>query len=369
MKNRQKILAIVLAAAMSAAALAGCAAAAPAAAPAPAQEAAAPAEAAPAPAEEAPAPAEEETGEAAPAQGAYKAVMSAAITGSTAEKAEEFCGTIEELTGGAITCDFLGNSALGAQRDVVNMLAAGEVELMLEGSVPTDMFAPEYNFLVAPYMFRSAEHLMAIVDSPIYDQYIAKLEENGITILGTYVKGARNTVTTEEVDWSNPASIIIRMPDVAAYIAAWQGLGANTQIVPYSELYSALQTGIVNAAENSWDQVYSSKLFEVAKYMYETEHVQEFYCVYASKKWFDSLDADVQTALKDGIVAWCEEMGEFSRGEVEKSKAVLIDEGMELKEVDKDALVDAVAPVWEEKFASGEWASTYEEVMSFNPEN
>ncbi len=360
MKNWKKVLAVVAASAMTMLAVAACGgapAAAPAAAPAPAAEAEAPAEEA----------AEEEAPAAAPTEAAYMATMSSPMTGVIAEKATELCAKLPEITGGAIGGNFIGNNALGAQRDVVNMLAAGEVEMICEGSIPTDMFAPEYNFLVAPYMFRSSQHLLNVVNSPLYEAYNAKLEESGITILGTFIRGPRETISTQELDWSNPSSIIIRMPDVAAYITAWKdGIGANTQVMGGNEVYSALQNGVVNACEGPWEQHYSQKQFEVAKYMYQTEHVQEFYCIYASKIWFDGLDPEVQTALKSGIEEWCEGMTDFMLSEVERNKELLITEGgMEEKEVDKEALFDAVAPVWEAKFAAGEWASTMEEVMSY----
>ncbi len=274
---------------------------------------------------------------------------------------------MSNLTDGRLTVNVFSNSTLGNQRDMVNALSAGDVQLILEGSVPVDMFAPEYGFLVAPYLIRSDEHLKNIVEnSQIWKDFVAKLEESGITILGTCFRGSRQTAATEELDWSNPSSIIIRMPDVSTYVDAWSAIGCSTQIIGGSEVYSSLQTGVINACEGPYSQMVGGSYNEVCDYLYETNHCFEFYCVYASTKWLDTLPDDLEQQLRDLITEKCADVSEKVAEATEGEKQQLIDAGMKFEEVDTAPLFEAVQPVWEEKFNSGEWASSMDEVLSYD---
>ncbi len=322
--------------------------------------------------EEAEAPAEdskeeaESTAEPAaePAADATMVTFSTPMTGIQAEKLQELCDDITAATG-TLDVQLFTNNALGAQRDMFNALAAGEIELILDGSIPVDMFAPEYGFLVAPFLIRDLDHLQAIIDSPIYQEYIAKLEESNITILGTYKRGSRETCSNGVNDWSNPSSIIIRMPDVAAYVAAWQAVGCNTQVMGGGEVYSSMQNGVINTTEGPYEQMVSANYNEVADTLYETNHVQEFYCIYASKSWYDGLDDATKAIVDEKIAAWIEQMDGIMAQAATDSKQALLDAGMTEVEIDVDALFNAVTPVWEKNFEDGTWASSYDEVMKY----
>ena len=286
-KKMKKKLAMILATVLVAGALSACGLGNAAESAAPAAEESVKEEAA-----EAEAPAEEESAEeetAAPAADAAMVTFSTPMTGIIADKAQELSDDVTATTG-TLDVQLFTNNALGAQRDMFNALSAGEIELILDGSIPVDMFAPEYGFLVAPFLIRDLDHLKAIVDSPIYEEYIAKLEESNITILGTFIRGSRETCSKGVMDWSNPSSILIRMPDVAAYVAAWQAVGCNTQVMSGTEVYSSMQNGVINTTEGPYEQMVAGNYFEVADTLYETNHVQEFYCIYASKSWYDGLD-------------------------------------------------------------------------------
>lgn len=269
-------------------------------------------------------------------------------------------------TNGVVTAHFFGNNVLGSQRDVFNAMTTDEIEMAVDGSVPVDLFAPEYGFLVAPFLIRSMDHLKAIVDSDIWQGFEKKLEDNGIMILGVIYRGSRQTVSTKPIDWSSLSSVIIRMPDVATYVAAWSALGANTQIMGAGDIYTSLQNGVINATEGPYNQHASMGMSDICTNLYETNHLQEFYCVYASKVWFDQLPAETQTQVRSAVTVMCEETSKLTLDEAESSRDQLIEGGMTFETPDTTALFDTVAPIWNEKFESGEWTSSMDEVMSYN---
>lgn len=288
-------------------------------------------------------------------------------TGTFADGGTAICEGLSEVTGGAINGTFFGNNSLGNQRDMVNAMAAGELELILDGSVPVDLFAPEYGFLVAPYLIRSMDHLQNIVEnSDIWKDFEAKLADNGILILGVIYRGSRQTASDGAIDWDNPASCIIRMPDVATYVEAWSAIGTNTQVMGGGDVYSALQNGVVNTCEGPWEQHVSMAIPEVCDTLYQTDHCQEFYCVYASKTWFESLSEENQQAIRDLVSEQCAIMNAAAEEESDGYLQQLLDAGMTLEDVDTAPLFERVTPVWEEKFESGEWTSSYDEIMSYN---
>lgn len=269
-------------------------------------------------------------------------------------------------TNGVVTAHFFGNNVLGSQRDVFNAMTTGEIEMVVDGGVPVDLFAPEYGFLVAPFLLRSMDHLKAIVDSDIWQGFEQKLEDNGIMILGVIYRGPRQTVSTKPIDWSNPSSVIIRLPDVATYVAAWSALGANTQIMGAGDVYTSLQNGVINATEGPYAQHASMGMSDICTYLYETNHLQEFYYVYASKVWFDQLPAETQEQVRSAVTVMCDETSKLALDEAEACRDQLIEGGMTYEIPDTTALFDAVAPTWNEKFESGEWTSSMDEIMSYN---
>lgn len=283
------------------------------------------------------------------------------------DAAQTFCDSLSEYTNGTLEASFFGNNALGSQRDMINAMAAGELELCFDGSVPIDLYAPEYGFLVAPFLLRDIDHLRNIVEnSQIWQDFKDTLEENGIVVLGTIYRGSRQVVSKGEIDLvNNPAKTIIRNPDVATYISAFSAIGCSVQVLGGGEVYSALQNGVVNATEGPWEQHASQSLWEVTDNLYETNHVQEFYCVYASKTWYDSLDQATKDGLQEAVDALVEDLNEKCEESADTYLQTLIDNGMTFHEVDTDALFERVTPVWEEKFESGEWTSSMDEIMEY----
>lgn len=285
-----------------------------------------------------------------------------------AQQAAWFAEEVSKQTNGQVKINLFFSNALGPQKDMFTQLTMGGVEMVMDGTMPVDYYAKEYGFLAAPFLITSEEHMLALIDSPIFEGFKEKLKENNIVIGGTCIRSSRNLVTSEKFQYEGLDSIskmVLRVPDNSLYVKAWETLGASCQILGGGEVYSSMQTGVINAVEGDWAQQLDMKMPEVGKYLYETNHVTEFGCIYINKDWIESLPEDLaQTVLKlaDEAMKRSTEQ-EFQVND--SNKESLISQGMELIQVDRQAMIDKVTPVWKEMFENEWTAATYDEVMGY----
>lgn len=298
----------------------------------------------------------------------YTASLSTPVpeTNIVAAEIKNFVDLVAERTEGRVQITPFYNNVLGNQKDMFTALSNNEQELILDGSI-TDYYATEYGFLFAPYFIRNAEHLQAILDGDLFAQAKASLGENNIAVLGEAIRGSRVTYSTIEMAGAEDISkLVIRMPDLSSYITAWSTLGASTQIMGGADVYSALSTGVVNSCEGPYSQGVSDKYAEVTGYLYPTNHVTEPYFIYASQKWLDSLPEDLSKIVADTAAEVMDNVTDTCAADAGQSRQALLDAGMTyMDNVDFSVLFEKVRPIYEEKFASGEWASSYDEVMSY----
>ncbi len=279
-----------------------------------------------------------------------------------------FSQQVKERTEGRVTVNVFFANALGEQKDMFTQLANGEIELICDGTLPIDYYAPEYGFIAAPYLLKGPDHLKAIIDSGYFDGFEAKLAQNHILIGGIGLRNPRNTMTTAKFQWdgANTSGLVIRVPDNALYVDSWSKLGANVQIMGGGEIYSALQTGVLNACEGPYDQFLELKVEEFGEgYIYETEHVTEFFAIYLNDSWMNSLPEDLQTIINETAQEAMQRASDEVFANSETCKQTLVDAGYTfIDTIDKDALFEAVAPVWKERFETDWTAASYDEIMS-----
>ncbi|MCB7317474.1 TRAP transporter substrate-binding protein [Lacrimispora sp. 210928-DFI.3.58] len=290
----------------------------------------------------------------------------ASETNIVSDQIREFAKLVNERTDGRVTVNPFYSNVLGAQKDMFTALSNNEIELILDGSI-TDYFATEYGFLFAPFLIRNAGHLEAIMDGQLFKDMEAKLLESNIAVLGKSVRGSRVLYSAEQLTSPEDISkLVIRMPDLSTYITAWSTIGASTQIMGGADVYSALSTGVVNSCEGPYNQGVSDKYAEVTNYLYPTNHVTEPYFIYASQAWLDSMPEDIAGIIMDTADEVMGNVTKVCAEDAENSRKALTDGGMTYDDsIDFSGLFEKMRPVYEEKFSKGEWASSYDDVMSY----
>ena len=137
----------------------------------------------------------------------------------------------------------------------------------------------------------------------------------------------------------------VRVQQSDLWVAIMRAVGANATPLPFGEVYSALQTGVVDAAENNWPSYHSTRHFEVAKYYAESEHSMSPEILVASKRSFDRLPRDLQAILRDAAKESVGEMRRLWDAQTAASRAAVIAGGAQINPVDKAAFARAMEPV------------------------
>jgi len=190
-----------------------------------------------------------------------------------------FAKKIEELSGGQIKVQTYYSGTLFTQQGEVTAIMNGDLELSTLAFQDMAPYVPTAAMFAAPYIFTSYEHMekvFALNSKAAADFYKMISEKCGYTPLGAMHQGSRIINTKRTTPIKTPADMkgmILRMPNAPAWIDAGKSLGANVTPIAYSEVYTALQTGTVEAQDNPLPGTYSMKFYEVTKQISLTKHI------------------------------------------------------------------------------------------------
>ena len=259
-----------------------------------------------------------------------------------------FAELVKEKTDGKVEIQIFDNGQLGHGIDNVQQLQSGTLEMTLAGS-DIGLVDNFFKIFDLPYIFRDREHVKKVFAGPIADEFGGILEKHGLVCLSFWENGFRQITNNERavVVPADLSGMKIRVPETDVRVATFKGYGANPTAMAFSELYTALQQGVVDAQENPLGNIWGDKLFEVQKYISLSNHVFTPIVVLISKSSWDNLSTDVQTALKEAAV----ETGPWQMDWIAGQEDGWLDDmrnfGCEINEVDSAAFIEASKPVWD----------------------
>ena len=261
---------------------------------------------------------------------------------------------LSERTGGKLGVKVYPNGALGTEKDTIEQLKIGGLDMMRINVAPLNNVVPETMVTALPFIFRSTEHMRAVLDGPIGDEILAAMESQGMVGLAFYDSGSRSMYSAAKPykTLADMKGAKIRVQQSDLFVAMIQALGANATPMPFGEVYTALKTGIVDAAENNYPSYESSRHFEAAKYYTLTEHAMAPEVLVFSKVSWDRLSKDDQAAIRKAAKDSVPYMRKLWDEREQKSKDVVTKAGSQIVEVaNKQEFIDAMAPVYKQ-FAS-----------------
>jgi C4-dicarboxylate-binding protein DctP len=217
--------------------------------------------------------------------------------------AERFKQLVEERTAGRVRVEVYPNSTLYKDKEELEALQLGAVQ-MLAPSV--SKFGPlgvkEYEVFDLPYIFPNKDVLHRVTEGPIGAQLFSKLESKGIHGLAYWDNGFK--VMTANRPLRMPADfkgLKMRIQASKVLDAQFRALGANPQVMAFSDVYQALQTGVVDGTENTPSNVYTQKMNEVQKYLTLSDHGYIGYAVITNRAFWDKLPPDIRTILEQAM--------------------------------------------------------------------
>ncbi len=269
--------------------------------------------------------------------------------------AEKFAEIVKEKSGGRITVKVAGAEQLGNDVAMLTSLRTGALDITANSQGPAAGLVPEIAALGLPFLFADSAAAFKVLDGPVGKELDKRFQTVGITVLNWWDNGIRHITNSKRpiVKPADLSGLKIRTPSDPMTIDIFQALGAATQQIAFSELYVALQQGVVDGQENPLANIASSKLYEVNKYISLSAHKWESTPLLMSQ----IAAAKLQGGDRDTINAAASEAAAVQRGlMMDAASKILADfkanKDISINDIDRDAFKEATNSVvkkWQEK--------------------
>ena len=276
---------------------------------------------------------------------------------------------VNDEMNGTMCMEVYPNSTLYNDDQVLEAMLQGDVQLAAPSLSKFETFTKQFRIFDLPFMFKNIEAVDAFQASETGQAMKDSMTRRGLQGLEFWHNGMKQFSANKPLMMpSDAAGLKFRVQPSDVLVAQMEALDASPQPMAFSEVYGALQQGVVDGQENTWSNIYGQKFFEVQDGTTETNHGVLDYLVVTSVDWLDSLDADVRdqflTILQE---VTAERNAAVGQVDMEARQAIL-DAGGEIRELDaeaRQAWVDAMKPVWEQ-FEGDVGAENIEAAQSIN---
>lgn len=256
---------------------------------------------------------------------------------------------LREKSAGSVELQIFPNSQLGSETECIELVQQGALAITKTSAAPLEGFVPELALFGVPYVFRNEEHYWKLIYSDLGKQLLAAGEAKGIRGLCYYDAGARSfyTVNRPILKPSDLSGLKIRVQQSKTAMDMVQALGGSPTPVPFGELYTALQSSMVDGAENNAPSFYSNRHYEVCKHYSLDEHTRVPDLLLVSTKVWNELSPQVQIWLQEAA----DESSEFQRKLWQQETARLFElirkEGVEIHYPDQALFAEQVKSMHE----------------------
>ena len=268
----------------------------------------------------------------------------------TVEGVKAMAEEVKEKTEGRICIEVFPSSQLGEEKDTIEQTQFGVIDMVRASFGTFNDIVPETQLFSLPYLFRDQEHMYKVMDGPIGEELGEAFAEHDLIALAYYDGGSRSFYNSQKPieTLEDLAGMKFRVMQNDVFVDMMDALGANATPMPYGEVYSSIQTGVIDGAENNFPSYDSAGHFEVAKYFTLDQHLMVPEVVAVSKMSWEKLSPEDQEIMREAAQnsavlerkLWAEQEAE--------SEAKVVEAGAEIiKEIDKAPFVEAMAPVYE----------------------
>jgi tripartite ATP-independent periplasmic transporter solute receptor, DctP family len=268
----------------------------------------------------------------------------------TVEAVKEMGKLLEERTGGRLCVEVFHSAQLGEEKDTIQQTQFGVIDMNRVSLGPFNNLVPETQVPSLPYIFRSVDHMHKVMDGPIGEEILAAFSAHDLVGLAFYDGGSRSFYNSQKPITSveDLKGMKFRVMQSDVFVDMVGALGANATPMPYGEVYSSIQTGVIDGAENNWPSYDSSGHFEVAKYYTLDQHLIVPEVLVMSKKVWDGLSAEDQATVRQAAKDSVPVMRELWVAQEKKSEEKIRAAGAEVvTDIDKGPFIEAMKPVYE----------------------
>ena len=265
--------------------------------------------------------------------------------------ADRFRQVVESMSGGEIKMRLFPSGTLGQEREVVQQLQEGLVDFMVSGTAIWGSVAPKLQVFDFPFLWRDWSHVHSVVDAslgPAAADYLASSVRMRPFAWGDSF-GFRHVITRNR-DVSEPgqlAGLKLRTIQSAIYVKAVELMGASPTPMAFGEVYTSLQTGVIDGYEHDASTTLAQRFFEVARYMTRTGHIAGVLGLWASTGAMERLPADVVALLERAATEAGRQQRDVGAAEDARATAELRERGMTIREIDVSSFRQSAARLWE----------------------
>jgi tripartite ATP-independent transporter DctP family solute receptor len=268
----------------------------------------------------------------------------------TVEGVKYFGELVKERTAGRYSVELYHSAQLGEEKDTIEQVRSGVIELNRISMAPFNGTVKESVVPALPYIFRSEEHMHKVMDGAIGDQIKKAFEDTaGLVVLAYYDAGARSFYNkTKPINSvADMKGLKFRVIQSDIFVDMVAALGANATPMPYGEVYSAIETGVIDGAENNFPSYDTAKHFEVAKNYSLDEHTILPEVFVMNKAAWDKLTPEDQEIFKQAAKESVAKQRELWAAKVGESRKKVEAGGAQITTPDKQGFIDAMKPVYE----------------------
>ncbi|MGZ5266282.1 MAG: TRAP transporter substrate-binding protein [Caldimonas sp.] len=268
------------------------------------------------------------------------------------QAALKFKEVAEKKLPGKVTVQVFPSSQLFGDAKELEALLLGDVQFIAPSLSKFDRYTKKIQVFDLPFLFDDVEAVDRFQSGPQGKALLESMKSRGLLGLGYWHNGMKQLSTNKDV-LKRPEDVKglkFRIQPSDVLEAQFKALGANPQKMAFSEVYQALQTGVVDGQENTWSNIYSQKFFEVQKTIAETNHGVIDYMVVTNAKWWDGLPADVRQGLAEAMAEATtygnKLANDINEGDKKKIAAAGKAKIQKLSKEDQAAWKAAMEPVW-----------------------
>lgn len=266
--------------------------------------------------------------------------------------AQKFADLVEERSNGRIQILVLAEGELGAESDVIAQMQYGGVDFARVSLSQLAEYIPQLNVLQMPYLYEDSAHMWKVLDGKIGDDFLDIVSQNELIGLSWYDAGARNFYNSKKpiTCLEDMQGMRIRVQESEVMADMIEALGASAIPIPYADVYSALEQGTVDGAENNWPSYETMNHYEVAKYYTIDEHNRVPEMQICSKHTWDKLSEEDQQMISECAKESALYERKLWKERESESEAKAIEQGVEVVELsaeEKKRFQEAVTGIYE----------------------
>lgn len=259
-----------------------------------------------------------------------------------AKGANTIAEEVEKATDGKIKIEVNAGGSLGGERDTVELAMSNNLDIATCANSVLTNFIPEMGILDQAYLWTNAEQAHAAVDGELGDLIKEKAEAQGLHVIGFMESGFRNTFSTQPIESVEDfKGVTIRTMENKYHQAAFTAFGAMPVAMNYNDVFTALQQGTIDAAENATVNCLASGYYEVTKHITNTQHAFVYIVLCMSDSAWNKIPEDLQQPFLDAVQKGCEAQREYLVEANTEAETELKEKGVEFHNIDVEELQKA----------------------------